>query len=55
MNDDMKAMFFSPNKIQRARERQQEKEQERDLAQAQKLEEKHQKQLAKEVKQLLIT
>ena len=51
---DMKAMFFSLSKIQRARDRQQEKVQEKDLAQAQKIEEKHQKQLAKEVKQLLI-
>ena len=49
-----KAIFFSPSKIQRARDRQAEKEQERDLAQAQKAEEKHQKQLAKEEKQLLI-
>ena len=51
---DMKIMFFSLSKIQRARDRQQKKMQEKDLAQAQKIEEKHQKQLAKEVKQLLI-
>ena len=51
---DMKVMFFSLSKIQRARDRQQEKVQEKDLAQAQKIEKKHQKQLAKEVKQLLI-
>ena len=54
VDGDMKAMFFSPGKIQRARERQKEKEQEKDTAQAQKIEDKRQKQLAKEEKQLLI-
>ena len=54
MKGDMKAMFFSLSKIQRARDRQQKKMQKKDLAQAQKIEKKHQKQLAKEVKQLFI-
>ena len=54
MKNDMKIMFFSLSKIQRARNRQQKKMQEKDLAQTQKIEKKHQKQLAKEVKQLLI-
>ena len=54
VDGETKAMFFSPSKIQRARERQAEKEQERDVAQAQKIEDKHQKELAKEAKQLLI-
>ncbi|MCJ1414083.1 hypothetical protein MMC32_000408 [Xylographa parallela] len=53
VENDGGAMFFSPSKIQRARDRQKEKEQERDLLQAQKKENKHQKQLAKEEKQLL--
>ena len=54
VDGETKAMFFSPSKIQRARERQAEKEQEKDTAQAQKIEDKHQKELAKEAKQLLI-
>ena len=51
---DGKAMFFSPSKIQRARDRQQQKEHERDLIQVQKQAEKQAKRLAKEEKQLLI-
>jgi hypothetical protein len=53
VDGETKAMFFSPSKIQRARDRQLEKEQEKDLVQAQKAEDKHQKQLAKEEQQLL--
>ena len=53
VNNDGGAMFFSPSKIQRARDRQKEKEEERDLVQAQKIEDKRQKQLAKEEKELL--
>ena len=53
VENDGGAMFFSPSKIQRARDRQKEKERERDLLQAQKIESKHQKQLAREEKQLL--
>ena len=53
IDGETKAMFFSPSKIQRARDRQLEKEQEKDLVQAQKAEEKHQKQLAKEEQRLL--
>ena len=53
VDGETKAMFFSSSKIQHARDRKLEKEQEKDLIQAQKAEEKYQKQLAKEEQQLL--
>jgi flagellar biosynthesis GTPase FlhF len=54
VNGEVKAMFFSPSKIQRARERQREREIEKDSAQAQKEEEKLRKQQEKEEKQAII-
>jgi len=51
---EVKAMFYSPNKLQAARQRLQEEQQEKDAAEAQKEEEKRRKQQVKEEKQLLI-
>ena len=52
--DKVKAMFYSPSKIQAARQRLQEEQQEKDAAEAQREEEKRRKQQAKEEQQLLV-
>ena len=51
---EVKAIFYSPRKIQSARQRLKEEQQEKDAAEAQKEEEKRRKQQAKEEQQLLI-